>query len=111
MDISRQRSFPNSTTAFAYDATIMQLPTGINSLERLRAAWIRVSALHYRLSQLQRSQLEEFPCMKQTFSKASVKSATVGFNFDVPVASAIWWSASYLLPAELILTSSIPERP
>ena len=48
---------------------------------------------------------------KTAFLKASVKSATVGFNFDVPVASAIWWSASSLLPAEQILTFSIPERP
>ena len=83
----------------------MQLLTGANSLERLRAAWIRVSALHYRLSQLERSRYET------AFLKASVKSATVGFYFDVPVASAIWWSASSLLPAELILTFSIPERP
>ena len=51
------------------------------------------------------------PLYETAFLKASVKSATVGFNFDVPVASAIWWSASSLLPAELILTFSIPERP
>ena len=146
MNVSRQRSFPNSTTAFAYDTTIMQLLTGANSSERLRAAWIpsicsllppvstskitvggiplyetallkasvksaqrwmfrdkdpflirlqhslmiqrlcsclqvqilqkdfgllefRVSALYYRLSQLQRSRWEEFPCMKQPFLK------------------------------------------
>ena len=44
MDISRQRSFPNSTTAFAYDTTIMQLLTGENSLERLRVR-VRVSSV------------------------------------------------------------------
>ena len=38
MDNSRQRSFPYSTTALAYDTTIMQLLTGANSLEKLRAA-------------------------------------------------------------------------
>ena len=88
MDVSRQRSFPNSTTAFAYDTTIMQLLTAANSLERLRAAWIPSICSLVPPVSTSKTMVGGIPLYETAFLKASVESASVGFNFDVPVASA-----------------------
>ena len=75
MDVSRQRSFPNSTTAFAYDTTIMQLLTGANYSEILRAASIPSICSLLPPVSTSKITMGGIPLYETAFLKASVKSA------------------------------------
>ena len=73
--IQRLCSCLQVTTAFAYDTTIMQLLTGENSLERLRAAWIPSICCLLPPVSTSKITMGEIPLYETAFLKASVKSA------------------------------------